>query len=330
MFKKFFFMILIFSTLISISSYSWFGMWVGLEINLLSIIPLMLNSKNISSTESAIKYFITQSIASAILLMVILTMMIKQSFSLNEMINQNMIITSSMLMKLGAAPFHFWFPEVMEGLSWMNCMILLTWQKIAPMIIMMYVKTMFKFMIMVILICMMISGVMGISQTTLKKMLTYSSINNIGWMLSTMILQSKIWIIYFIIYSMTTINLILILKQNKIFTINQLIQKTKNSNNKMMLMLNFLNLSSIPPFIMFLPKWITLNEMINQNMIMIASFMTILTLLTTFMYMKIMMPSFMLSMKSQKMNYIKNYNHKKSMWNMIILMSLIQATFIFN
>jgi len=53
--------------LVSVSSNSWLGAWIGLEINLISFIPLTFNAKNMYSTEASLKYFIEQVLASATL-----------------------------------------------------------------------------------------------------------------------------------------------------------------------------------------------------------------------------------------------------------------------
>ena len=63
--------------LLSVSSNSWLWAWIGLEINLISFIPLMSNVKNMYNTEASLKYFIVQVLASATLLF---TVVIKTVF----------------------------------------------------------------------------------------------------------------------------------------------------------------------------------------------------------------------------------------------------------
>ncbi|CAH1384876.1 unnamed protein product [Tenebrio molitor] len=91
---------------------------MGLEINLLSVIPIFSEKKNVFSTEASIKYFITQAIASLILLISVIILLLTNEF-INPLINSTLILilNSALIIKLGAAPFHFWFPEVIEGLN---------------------------------------------------------------------------------------------------------------------------------------------------------------------------------------------------------------------
>nr|YP_009995350.1 NADH dehydrogenase subunit 2 [Ochthebius glaber]QNP09766.1 NADH dehydrogenase subunit 2 [Ochthebius glaber] len=316
-------------TLISISSYSWLGMWMGLEINLLSIIPLFSNSKNMLSNESSLKYFITQALASTIMLFAII--MLSSKISNNWENNFNLIFNSSLLTKMGAAPFHFWFPEVMKGLSWNNCLLLLTWQKIAPMILIMY-NNMMMFFSLIIMFSMLISGIMGINQTSLRKILAYSSINHIGWMLSSMMFMESIWLIYFITYSIISLNIILMFKIMNIFFLKQLfISLNKNKMMKMFFIMNFLSLGGLPPFLGFLPKWLTIQTLIENNLFMLTLMMVLMTLMTLYFYMRITFTTLMINMN--ELNYYFKFNNKNwiiMIFNFFSLMGLLFITLIFN
>nr|YP_009699997.1 NADH dehydrogenase subunit 2 [Dermestes frischii]QEK77733.1 NADH dehydrogenase subunit 2 [Dermestes frischii] len=320
-------------SLITISSYSWLGMWMGLEINLLSFIPLMSSTKNSMQSEAAMKYFITQSIASMILLFSIIIIM-ADNIMINSLIlpNQLLIMNSAILMKMGAAPFHFWFPEIIEGLTWMNSFILMTWQKVAPMIILIHsMKTTFLITI-VIIFSMIISGVMGINQTSIRKILAYSSINHVGWMISSFLVWQSIWLIYISIYSLISFNMIMILKTLNIFHIKQLIN-VMNSNKplKITFILNFLSLGGIPPFIGFLPKWLTINFLIEQNMVFLSMIMIIFTLLTIFFYMRITFTTMVIFTQETSKKISINFKIKNMLiLNLLTLSSLLICTLLFN
>nr|QNP09844.1 NADH dehydrogenase subunit 2 [Ochthebius sp. IBE<ESP> AN164] len=328
-YKLLFMISMMIGTLITISSYSWLGMWMGLEINLLSIIPLFSNSKNMMNNEAAMKYFITQALASTIMLFSII--ILSSNILDNWENNFNMIFNSSMLTKMGAAPFHFWLPEVMEGLNWSNCMLLLTWQKIAPMILIMY-NNMSMFFSLIIIFSMIISGIMGMNQISLRKVLAYSSINHIGWMISSMLFMESIWIIYFIVYSIISINIILIFKKFNIFFLKQMfIILNNNYSVKLFFIMNFLSLGGLPPFLGFLPKWLTIQLLIENNLIMITIFMVIMTLMTLYFYMRMTFSTLMINMN--ELNYF--FKNKMNAWiiltmNFLSLFGLLFITLIFN
>nr|YP_010487096.1 NADH dehydrogenase subunit 2 [Eupatorus hardwickei]UWI70880.1 NADH dehydrogenase subunit 2 [Eupatorus hardwickei] len=331
-YKILFYTTLMIGTLISISSYSWMGMWIGLEINLLSMIPLISKINNMMASEASLKYFITQALASSLLLISIILMSMNNMYDMTSTLYFILIFNSSLLTKMGAAPFHFWFPEVMEGLTWINSLIMLTWQKLAPMILLMYAMNLFTYTILIIITSMMVSGIMGLNQTSLRKILAYSSINHIGWMLSSMLFMETIWFYYYIIYIIITINIILILKMLNIFYLNQLyISLNNNFNLKFFFIMNFLSLGGLPPFLGFMPKWMTIQLLTESNMYFIASMMVIMTLMTLYFYMRITFSTILLSK-----TYLYYYSHKNinnhliMMINFISIMGLILSTFLFN
>nr|QWB85807.1 NADH dehydrogenase subunit 2 [Distenia gracilis] len=290
-----FFSSMIFGTLLAMSAYSWLSMWMGLEINLLSIIPLMNNVKNLYPSEAALKYFITQALASAILLFSVILMM-----NLSEIINLNlsllMILNSSLLTKMGAAPFHFWFPEILEGLSWPNSLILLTWQKLAPMAILSYNSKMITFLSLIVISSATIGGILGLNQISLRKIMAFSSINHMGWMIASIMLSSPVWFNYFMIYSVISLNLILIFNQLGTFFISQISSSLKNQKmTKISVILNFLSLGGLPPFLGFFPKWVTLNMLTNSNFFILGFILVTLTLITLFFYMRICFSSLMIN-----------------------------------
>nr|WIL79823.1 NADH dehydrogenase subunit 2 [Clerus klapperichi] len=330
-YKLLFFITMIIGTLISISAYSWLGMWIGLEINMISIIPLFSNYKNMYSTEAAMKYFLTQTLASMFILMTIILLSTNSFIFYN--LNQTliMIMNSALFTKMGAAPFHFWFPEVIEGLSWFNSLILLTWQKIAPMILIMYNIKFNSFIMMVIICSMIVSSIMGFNQISLRKILAFSSINHIGWMISALINSKIIWLIYFIIYSIISINIIYIFNKFKMFYLNQLIMISNyNPITKIFFMLNFLSLGGIPPFLGFFPKWMVIYNLNLNNQYFLSFIMVMFTLLTFYFYLRIMFSTLLINHNSPlKLNNFKNKFYMM-IFNFIALSSLILFPMIFN
>nr|ARH53805.1 NADH dehydrogenase subunit 2 [Dinoderus minutus] len=290
-----FFLMLIISTMISISSYSWMGMWLGLEINLMSMIPLMINKKNYSSSESSIKYFITQALASSILIMSIMLMETKMmSFTATLFMN------SAIMTKMGTAPFHFWFPDIIEGMNWMNCMMLLTWQKVAPMIIFFTNNKSSNIISLIALTSLIIGGISSINQTSLRKIMVYSSINHMGWMMAAMT-NELILMFYITIYSAISINLMLFFKKMNLFFLSQISLAMKNNPKiKLMFMMNFMSMGGLPPFLGFIPKWITIQSLIENNQMTLSILMTILTLIMLYKYIQILLPSMTLQSSSLK------------------------------
>nr|YP_002916041.1 NADH dehydrogenase subunit 2 [Eriogyna pyretorum]ACN21999.1 NADH dehydrogenase subunit 2 [Eriogyna pyretorum] len=328
--KMFFTFILFFSSLIAISSNSWFGCWIGLEINLLSFIPLISSPFNLLASEASLKYFLTQSIASInFLFIILLKMTLFKNFSMDNMIS--IMINSSLLMKMGSAPFHFWFPSIVEGLSWMNNFILMTWQKITPMILLSYYFNK-NFLYLMIIFNIMIGAIGGLNQTSLRKLMAFSSINNLGWMIFSIMISENLWIFYFTLYSFLISIMFLFFFNLNMFFINQLFINNIPPLIKMNLLINFLSLGGLPPFLGFLPKWIMINFLMMNKFYLITFLFVIFSLIIIFFYIRIIYSCFM--MNYFKMKWMKIYLKNNFIWMMnflslISISSMILSTFLF-
>nr|YP_009648079.1 NADH dehydrogenase subunit 2 [Parantica aglea]QBZ78047.1 NADH dehydrogenase subunit 2 [Parantica aglea] len=327
--KMFFMFTLFFSTLISISSNSWLGCWIGLEINLLSFIPLISNSNNLLNSEASLKYFLTQTIASINFLFSILLKLIFLKNFFSDLFS--IMINSSLLMKMGSVPFHFWFPNIIEGLSWFNCFILMTWQKISPMILLSYYLNV-NF-IMIIMILNSIIGVIGsFNQNSIRKLLAFSSINNLAWMLASILISESIWNLFFFMYSLLNMIMCSIFYMINIFYINQMYNFNLNFFIKFSIMINFLFLGGLPPFLGFFFKWIVINFLICNNLIMITFFFIMMSLIMMFVYICIIYSSllfFNFKMKWFKINIKNKYFYFLNFFSFISLIGMIFSTFFF-
>nr|YP_009040740.1 NADH dehydrogenase subunit 2 [Maruca testulalis]AIA77364.1 NADH dehydrogenase subunit 2 [Maruca testulalis] len=328
--KMFFLFIIFFSTLISISSNSWFGCWIGLEINLLSFIPLINNSNNILSTEASLKYFLVQSIASINLLFcIIFKMILLKNFEMNNILS--ILINSSLLMKMGSTPFHFWFPNIVEGLSWFNNFILMTWQKITPMILLSYYFNK-NFLIIIIIMNSIIGAIGGLNQTSLRKLMAFSSINNLGWMISSLMISENLWMMYFFFYSFMISIMCLLFYLTNMYFINQLFFFNMNYMIKLSLLINFLSLGGLPPFIGFFPKWIIINFLLKNNFFFLTFILIMMSLILLFFYIRILYSSFMFNYL--KLKWMKIFIKNKMMYfinflSLISSMGLILSNFFY-
>nr|AID22231.1 NADH dehydrogenase subunit 2 [Pseudostegana pallidimaculata] len=305
--KILFTMIMMTGTMITVTSNSWLSAWMGLEINLLSFIPLMSDSNNnLMSTEASLKYFLTQALASTVLLFSVILMMLKNIIIELNYSYISMMMLSTLLMKSGAAPFHFWFPNMMEGMTWINSLTLLTWQKIAPLILIFHVNLDFLLKISAILST-IVGALGGINQTSLRKLMAFSSINHLGWMLMSLNISKMSWMTYFLFYMFLSVSIILMFNIFKMFHFNQMFSMVFNS--KMMiffLLTNFLSLGGLPPFLGFLPKWLVIQQLTLNNNFFLIFIMIMMTLITLFFYLRICYSTFMLNYSEN--NWMLNFN----------------------
>nr|WHM51836.1 NADH dehydrogenase subunit 2 [Cahuallitermes intermedius] len=313
--------------LVSVSSNSWLGAWMGLEINLMSFIPLMSNVKNMYNTEASLKYFIIQVLASATLLfLVVMKTLTEDLFSFESNLYTPMIICTPLLLKSGAAPLHWWFPGVMEGLSWENCALLMTVQKAAPLMLMSYLIEINAFTLSIILMSTIVGSIGGLNQTSMRKILTYSSINHTGWMLIALATSENLWLVYFTIYSMLALTVVSAIKISGASFINQTLMTNKEVTlMKFMMFTSLLSLGGLPPFLGFLPKWIVIQAMITNNMAPLATIMVVTSLITLYYYLKISYSSFMILNTEPKWN-LKFHKNKSTKNISAMVLSSISLT----
>nr|AVN68066.1 NADH dehydrogenase subunit 2 [Laxta sp. BLA048] len=332
-----FFITLVSGMFLTISSNSWLNAWMGLEINLLSFIPLMSNNDNILMTEASLKYFLVQALASSSLLFIIISKSLTETmFTLLNPSMMSIIITAPLLMKSGVAPLHWWFPSVMEGLSWSNCFILMTIQKIAPLAMISYTIQSNKFMMSIILLSMMIGTIGGYNQVSIRKIMTYSSINHLGWMLTAMMMSESMWLLYMLIYSILSLTVIMIVLPMQISFVNQTYLLNKEMKIlKFLFCTTLLSLGGLPPFLGFLPKWMIIQYMMMNWSIVLISIMVILSLITLYYYLRFSYSAFLIlstemswsqmEFKSMKLNPICIIMMTFSMLGLIICTSIMNS-----
>nr|URX52994.1 NADH dehydrogenase subunit 2 [Glyptotermes sp. 8 AB-2022a]URX53007.1 NADH dehydrogenase subunit 2 [Glyptotermes sp. 8 AB-2022a] len=319
--------------LISISSNSWLGAWMGLEINLMSFIPLMSSQENIYTTEASLKYFLVQALASSSLLfLVVMKTLLNQTILTSNLHSYAMM--TPLLMKMGAAPLHWWFPSVMEGLSWSNCLLLMTVQKSTPMMLTSYLVKMNSPTLFIILLSVTMGALGGMNQTSLRKILTYSSINHTGWMLMAMLGSNKLWLLYFTVYSLLTSTVTFIAKSHNISFVNQSMTMNKSTATKFMLFTTLLSLGGLPPFIGFLPKWVTIQLMITNNMGFMMTVMVVTSLITLYYYLRVCYSSFIILYEEMKWSMWSTTNNKNVLYATMLsstsMMGLLICTLTIN
>nr|QCF39707.1 NADH dehydrogenase subunit 2 [Glomeridesmus spelaeus] len=308
--KPLFFVIMIMGTLISISSTSWFSIWMGLEINMIAFISILFkNSK--SSAEIIMKLFLIQAIASlTILFFSIFSSLFNLTIS-NIMMNKYYMIMFPLLLKMASAPLHFWMPALADGLSWFYLFILISWQKLAPLFLMFNFMFMDLFFI-VIMLNLTIGSVMGINQTSMKKIMIFSSINHMGWMLSSILISEIMFISYFIIYMISIIPIISMFYSSNITSLNNLLfNKSKSIMFMLMFSFNILSMAGMPPFIGFVMKIIIFNQLKTTMLISINMILT--SLISLFFYTRLIYTSSSIMISMSKIKY-----SSKEMYNSII------------
>nr|FAA04233.1 TPA: NADH dehydrogenase subunit 2 [Triannulata magna] len=304
------------STMLVITSSNWPIMWLMMEFNMMMFIP-WLNFKFMNNeSEASIKYFLCQALAS--------TLLIFSSIYMSTSSMSYFMLMMALCLKIGSFPCYFWFVSVMKSSNWVSCTMLMTWQKIAPLLII--TKFMIqtnKMMFIVSMMNIIVGGMFGMNQTDLRSLLAYSSVAHLGWMF--MLLNFSFFMYtweYFLLYLMIIMPMSMILLMANMKTNNDMFNMNKmNTTLKLLFMLFILSLAGLPPLSGFLLKLIALYpiSMISLNT---AIMMVLISMMSLYMYLMMIMSSTFMSkhMMNQKS---KKLMMKISVMNMLLLPLLI-------
>nr|YP_010956355.1 NADH dehydrogenase subunit 2 [Synodus macrops]WMY89448.1 NADH dehydrogenase subunit 2 [Synodus macrops] len=279
-------------TAITFSSSHWLLAWMGLEINTLAILPIMSNSHHPRAVEATTKYFITQATAAALILFASTTnAWMTGEWDIKQMTSptSTSIATMALALKLGLAPVHFWLPEVLQGLDLTTGLILSTWQKLAPLALIVQMPQMNP-MIMTTLgfLSMLVGGWGGLNQTQLRKILAYSSIAHLGWMVIVVQFDPLLTLLSLALYISMTTSAFMTMNTTNSKTMNSL----ANSWSKSPAMASFfplimLSLAGLPPLSGFMPKWLILQELTKQHLPFIATLSALSALISLYFYLRL-------------------------------------------
>nr|QNH69243.1 NADH dehydrogenase subunit 2 [Nodularia douglasiae] len=248
--KLLFMFLMISSTCMVASSSNWLMTWMGLEINMLGYIPLMFLKESSSESEAAVKYLVPQSLGS--------TIFIASAITSTYLNNLQILTVIAMCLKLGVAPFHFWFPPVMASLQLMPAFILLTWQKIAPILAISSLNSLLiKSIMPIAMISALWGGIGGLNQTDIRSLLTYSSIGHTGWMLASINSNYIILIAYLMTYILINTSIYVFLSKEHIKSHKQLFS-SKEPFKYFILAITILSLGGLPPLMGFIMKLLVL------------------------------------------------------------------------
>nr|AAR18900.1 NADH dehydrogenase subunit 2 [Saltuarius cornutus] len=283
---------LVMGTIITLSSYHWLLAWAGLEINTLAIIPIISKQHHPRATEAATKYFLHQATASALIVLASSINAWKTGqWDISQLSSpeSSTILTLALAMKLASAPFHFWLPEVLQGSTLCTAMIVSTWQKLAPiMLLYMTTNSLNKQALVALgLLSALLGGWLGLNQTQTRKIMAFSSIAHMGWMFMALALSPNLAMMNLLIYLTLTLAMFMALLTTTSKTLLDL--GTAGPQSPTLLsatMLTLMSLGGLPPLTGFIPKWLILKELTTNNLITISTILALSALPSLFFYLR--------------------------------------------
>lgn len=315
--------LILFSTVglfISISARDFITLFCGLELqSLASYAMTSFNTKDVKSSEAGLKYFVLGSLISCIMLLGISLLYgfsggmyfdIVQS-TLNAKYNIGMVVGTilvlvSILFKLSAAPLHTWTPDVYEGAPLFAVTYFAAAQKIAILIVLINFITLVigdykNISVDLIKIAAILSILVGsfgaIGQLSLKRLMAYSTILNVGYVLIAISLNSNdgmyAALLYMFIYTLSTIGFFacivaLLGKRSDVATFQDL-QGVAGEKKVIAVAITIVMCSMIglPPLSGFFGKYYILYKLIIQGQFTLALLIVLSSAIAAFYYLKV-------------------------------------------
>lgn len=325
LFKGEFYVLGLFSVLgmmVLISAHSMLTIYLGLELMSLSLYAMVaFNRDSESSSEAAMKYFILGSFASGVLLYgmsiiygvtssldlssIAQYLSVQQTLSAPLLLGMVFIIVAAAF-KLGAVPFHMWVPDVYHGAPSAVTAFIGTAAKLATFGFVMRVlvygmgemqDAWQDILIILSVLSLVIGNLVAIAQTNIKRMLAYSTISHVGFILlgfsATHPDGYAAAMFYTITYAMTAAAAfgIMILMSRQGFEADN-ISDFKGLNARhpwyaFMMLLVMFSMAGIPPTVGFYAKLLVLEAILDQKLVWLAVIAVLFSVIGAFFYLRI-------------------------------------------
>nr|ADO14208.1 NADH dehydrogenase subunit 2 [Oriolus chinensis chinensis]QBS36376.1 NADH dehydrogenase subunit 2 [Oriolus chinensis yamamurae]QBS36381.1 NADH dehydrogenase subunit 2 [Oriolus chinensis yamamurae] len=326
--KLIFIFSLLLGSTITISSNHWAMAWTGLEINTLAVLPLISKSHHPRAIEAATKYFLVQAAASTLVLFSSMTSAWHTGqWDITQLTHptSSLILTAAISMKLGLVPFHFWFPEVLQGSSLTTGLLLSTAMKFPPITLLYMTSSSLNptLLTTMAILSTALGGWMGLNQTQTRKIMAFSSISHLGWMAIILVYCPKLTLLNFFLYTLMTATVFLTFNSMKALKLSTLMTAwAKTPSLSTMLLLTLLSLAGLPPLTGFLPKWLIIQELTKQDMITAAVSMSLLSLLGLFFYLRLAYCA-TITLPPHTTNHMKQWHNNKPVSPLIAILTTV-------
>jgi len=164
------------------------------------------------------------------------------------------VIPLLLIIKLGAAPFQGWFIRITLKINWNNFFWISTFQKIIPLIFLSYYLR--RILIYLIVFSVVVASLSAYKQFNFKKLLAYSSVFRVNWIITSFVRSSRFWIKFIIIYGVIKI-CVIIINFNPKSTRNKSILRRRGLAASLINIFLLLAIIGLPPFpVFFLKLWV--------------------------------------------------------------------------
>ena len=242
---------------------------------MLAFIPFISLRKKINPHILGLKYFLTQALGSIFLLIFYIYISNLREFF-------RVLLLVRVIWKIGLPPFHFWFFRFRIDLTWVIFLILNTWQKILPLYILRKLQVQNWELIIILRLFVAVAGTLF--QSSIKKLIVYSSIFTGAWILVSIINYIYLWFYILFIYRILLFFFIRFLVRNKLELKESQNYFVLNLNEKIIQFSTLLVMAGIPPFIGFYMKTIILITLLSAGFLNLLLILVVSSVAIIYIY----------------------------------------------
>ena len=242
--------------------------------------------KYLNATEAAFVYLIPSFTS----LICFLGAALSQIVNFTCSINSYYLIIIALCIKLGATPFHFWIPQVINNLDYKAIILLSGLNKIPIIYLTQLINPSGIFLLILGTFSITIGSCLMLNTIKIKELIAYSGIINSGWIILVITIQwPSLLYLFFVIY-LTSLILLTIISREKIF-LKELkspsyIFKKQNYYN-VILYMSLISLGGLPPLLAFILKYlIILNILTFTNTFLFIFYLIFLSVVSIFIYLR--------------------------------------------
>ena len=214
------------------------------------------------------------------------------------------LCTFSLLWKLGVPPFHLWFMSLSPELDWQLFFILSSWQKVLPyFLIGQAVISGYEIFILVSVWTRVLGSFF---QSSIKKLLIFSSIFTRGWVIASLLIIKTLWFLFLFLYRINLLLCIYVFEKIRISKKERENYFAMRSNEKLFIFLSLLSLAGLPPFLGFFRKIIILFFLIRNSLYMLSLFLVVSSVSLIFLYSRVFLNSLIIQVLFNKVSHCSN------------------------
>ncbi|UTH75109.1 NADH-quinone oxidoreductase subunit NuoN [Chromobacterium sp. IIBBL 290-4] len=305
-----------------VSASHFLTLYMGLELLSLALYSLIaLQRDSVSATESAMKYFVLGALASGLLLYGIsmiygatgsleLAAVAKSIKSHSDnpvlLIFGLVFIVAGLSFKLGAVPFHMWVPDVYQGSPTSVTLMVGAAPKLAAFVFVLRILAQGldvlvgewqSMLVIVAVLSMAIGNITAIVQTNIKRMLAYSTISHMGFLLLGVLSGTQqgysaalFYAVVYVAMSMVSFGIVLALSRQgfeceKIDDLRGL--NSRNSWYAILMTLAMFSMAGIPPLVGFYAKFVVIKSILSLGMVKLAVFSVLMSVIGAYYYLRV-------------------------------------------